>query len=155
MKVRPRFSTQVSSFVGQPCGRTTHVSGLAVETNTLTSCIGVPTCRVKDDQGPSSPSLEYESKHCYCRIRVTGVYQFCAGATAMGVGVAARSRRAKPETCTTSRHCRSQTRVANVDDCILSPLISTPPDPERRPGWEIAPKLSCHWISATTRATST
>ncbi len=54
------------------------------------------------------------------------MYQFCAGAMAMGVGVGERSRRAKPEARTTSRHCTSQSRVDNVDDCILSALINTP-----------------------------
>lgn len=110
------------------------MSGLAVETNVLTSCIGVPTCRVKDDHGPSSPSLKHWSKHCGYRVRIARVYQFCAGAMEMGVGVAARSRRAKQETRTTSRDCTSHRKAVRVEDCILNPSIGTPPEPEGHNG---------------------
>lgn len=55
----PRRSAQLEgASVVQPWGRTTHVWVPAVDIKTRTSWAGVPTWIVKDDQGPSLPSLE-------------------------------------------------------------------------------------------------
>lgn len=58
MKTAPLSFWHDASLVSQPSGVTTHVSWLAVEISTRTSCAGVPTRRVKVDHGPSGPSLQ-------------------------------------------------------------------------------------------------
>lgn len=40
----------------QPSGKTTKVCGEFVDTNTRTSCAGLPTLNAKEDHSPSSPS---------------------------------------------------------------------------------------------------
>lgn len=52
-------------------------------------------------------------------------YQFCEGATEMGVGTAdadARSTRANLEADTSRMYCESQRRRESIGVCMLSPL---------------------------------
>ena len=104
LKVRPRPFKQLLSPALQPAGSTTQVAALLVDMNTLTSWMGLPTWIVKEDQGPSSPSLKclsaenrnnrkrYRNVNCLEEMQArkeVETYQFCEGATDTGVAAAA------------------------------------------------------------------
>ena len=80
---------------------------------------------VKDDHEPSLPSLDQVRKGRRVLSRAQEIYQFCEGATEIGVGAAdavARSTRAKLEADTKAMYCESQRRRERPGVCMLDLL---------------------------------
>ena len=85
--------------------------------------MGVPTWMVKEDQGPSYPSLDSSQKESGKSQGTECPYQFCEGAMEIGVGTAdavARSIRASLEADASTMYCESQRRQGRAITCILS-----------------------------------
>lgn len=107
-------------MVGQPFGRTNQVSGLVDEMKTRTFCSGVPTRKVNDDQGPSSPSLGKVSIIDRQHPISDNSHQFCEGSTDIGAGAA--GARATNAARAKSHDCANQSKTASCKSIPISSL---------------------------------